>query len=266
MTSAHGPASDAAERVDTDAASPWYAEHRSRYLFATERVAGRSVLDIACGTGYGARVLHDAGAKLVVGVDNSLEPLRVARQREGVRCLLRGEASGIPLRSNAVDVVTCFESVEHVQADEKFVAELRRVLKPDGALLLSTPNALHTKPVNGVPSNPYHVREYSPRELTTLLERHFQSVEMLGQAPSPCYGFCPYWQRPENLPTDFKSRLGVLSWKAFGRLPQGLRDALEWLFRRRAYYPSEKDFTFDAALVDAGHVLLAVCSGSRNGD
>ncbi|MDQ4071218.1 MAG: class I SAM-dependent methyltransferase [Actinomycetota bacterium] len=255
-----GPEADAHERINVSPDSPWWAEHRSRYHFAVDFCRGKPVLDVACGTGYGAAVLLDAGAAGVMGVDMSLEALAQAcamgRERWGV---CQADATVLPLADGAVPVVTSFETIEHLQEPERFVGELRRVLAPDGVLLLSTPNALYTKPVNGKPANPFHVKEFTPAELSSLLAQHFGAVELLGQTPDPRYEVCPYWQLPEHLPTDPLGRLRVISWKVQSRLPAPVRERVSQIVHGRSFFPGEHGFAFTESATETGHVLLAVC-------
>jgi len=251
---------DTHERINVPAGSPWWAEHRSRYHFASEACRGKFVLDVACGTGFGASVLLESGAAAVLGIDTSLEALSQARRaaldRWGV---CRADAVRLPLPDHAASVVTSFETIEHLHEPERFVTELRRVLDPEGVLMLSTPNALYTKPVNGKPANPFHVREFTPTELRVLLARQFRDVRLLGQAPGPRYEICPYWQLPEHLPRDVPGRLRVISWKVQNRLPGKVREGLSQLLHHRPFYPGEHDFVFSETAIETGHVLLAVC-------
>ncbi|GGL68345.1 hypothetical protein GCM10010129_09640 [Streptomyces fumigatiscleroticus] len=101
----------------------------------------RTVLDVGCGDGTAAAVAAPvlAGHRLL-GVDWSQHALRHARAR--LPCVVRGELTGggLPVRSGAVDVVLCGEVVEHLVDPDTALDELRRVLRPGGHLLLSTPN------------------------------------------------------------------------------------------------------------------------------
>jgi SAM-dependent methyltransferase len=79
------------------------------------------------------------------------------------------------------DAVVSFETVEHISDDRAFLTEVRRVLRPGGLLLLSTPNKDVTSP-DGPPANPFHVREYLIHDLTRLVTGSgFQEVEVFGQ-------------------------------------------------------------------------------------
>lgn len=248
------------ERISLDPSSPWFGEHRSRYHFARQFVAGATVLDIACGTGFGAPIMFEGGAARVLSAD--LDPVALteaAAQLSPHQLLCRADVTRLPLAMHSVDVITSFETLEHVTDAPAMLRELRRVLRPAGSLVLSTPNALHTKPVDGVPANPFHVKEYLPQELSELLRDHFGSVQLLGQRTSPRFKVSPYWDRPELLPTDPIGRARVLSWKVQARLPFQLRERLSRSLHGHGFYPGEDDFVFDAGQVEQGHVLVAVC-------
>lgn len=249
------------ERLGADErTSPWWGEHRSRYHFAAGRVTGLRVLDVACGSGHGLDVLADAGARTVLGVEIDPVAARTARRSHPVQVgVVRADGTALPIATGSIDFVASFETVEHVEADDRFVAELRRVLTPDGVAVISTPNARVTRPVDGVPQNPFHVREYTNDQFESLLRRHFSSVELLGQISAPEFGVCPYWQLPEDLPRDLSSRLGALLWKLGVRAPERVRDLL---FRRvtgHGAYPGENDFVFEPAAVARAHVQVATC-------
>jgi SAM-dependent methyltransferase len=147
------------------------AEHIARYRWAAKRVRDAMVLDVACGTGYGAGLLRHGGAQCVVSLEYSLDALRFGQNRYALHAI-RADAHLLPLRGNTYDVVACFETIEHLPRPEEFLTEVRRILRPDGTLLISTPNARRT---NG--GNPYHVREYTLEELTGLLRRARLRVE-----------------------------------------------------------------------------------------
>ncbi len=166
------------ERFDPAAASGEMAhEHLHRYLFATQFCAEKDVLDVAAGEGYGASLLA-ACARSVIGVDRSAEAVEHARRRYGRERLefRRGDCTAIPLGDRSVDVVVSFETVEHVEDQEGFLREVARVLRPDGLLVMSTPDReVYSAP--GTPPNPYHVKELTTAELSALLGTRFSNVE-----------------------------------------------------------------------------------------
>lgn len=155
-----------------------YAEHTLRYFFASQFAAGKIVLDVASGSGYGSRLLFDKGARRVVGVDISQEAVAYAKEKyekPGIEFLV-GDAESLPFRYQTFDLVISFETIEHVQDCERFLQEIRRVLKKDGVVIFSTPNALvYPK------GNIFHIKEFTPVELTQLLRLHFRYVELLYQ-------------------------------------------------------------------------------------
>lgn len=243
-----------------DHRSPWWGEHRSRYHFAVPYVGGRTVLDIACGSGYGGLILRQGGARLVLGIDLSAEGLALARsQRRDGFVLAQADGTRLPLADASVDVVTSFETVEHVHDPGRFIAELRRVLRPDGTLVLSTPNALVTRPVHGVPRNPFHIEEFEPAQLAEMLLTSFGQVRQLAQLTHPRFHVSPYWQLPEHVPSSGIDPVRTLIWKAGARLPYTVRETLWRSFARRPFHPGEHDFVFVEEGLDRAHVQVAVC-------
>ncbi len=155
------------------------AEHYHRYFFASGFVAGKRVLDIASGEGYGTHILAQSAAH-VTGVDISPEAVATATQKyAGDRvAFLQGSAATIPQPDAAVDVVVSFETLEHLSEQEAMLSEIRRVLRQDGLLIISTPN----KPLySRQGDNPFHVKELCREEFVALLKSRFAHVSLLGQ-------------------------------------------------------------------------------------
>jgi len=171
-------------------------EHLARYRWAARWVGGMSVLDVACGTGYGSALVLRAGARRVVAVDHSVPALTFGRGRyPGVRYLL-ADAGALPLRAGSADVVISLETLEHLVDALPFLRALRGIVRGDGVLLVSTPNAAQT---DG--SNPYHVHEMALPELLELLAAAgFRAARVWGQ----------FWRLP--------SRRGLWRLRGMGRL------------------------------------------------
>jgi ubiquinone/menaquinone biosynthesis C-methylase UbiE len=176
------------ERLALDRfSSPWLRnQHVERYRWASGFAPGLRALDAACGTGYGARLLLEAGASEVTSLDVAADAAVEARRGGELDSLrfVRGDVTRLPLRSGAVQLYCCFETLEHVEDDGALLAEARRVLEPGGKLLCSTPNRNLLSPghtIHDRPRNPFHVREYSIPELDELLRRYFRDVELFGQ-------------------------------------------------------------------------------------
>lgn len=156
-------------------------EHLSRYLFARPLVEGRCALDVGCGTGYGTAVLAQTARK-VLALDVSAESVAFARASYPARnaAFLVADCRQIPLGSQSVDTVVCFEVIEHLAEQEVLLEEIHRVLRPDGLLAISTPNRVYyTEERKEV--NPFHVREFNFDEFLTLLKRSFSHVEVAFQ-------------------------------------------------------------------------------------
>lgn len=160
-------------------------EHVPRYSLAKPLAAGLSALDFGCGTGYGAAMLAEV-AREVTGLDIDESALVWAREahvenggRSNLNFICRDDL-GASLPEASFDLITCFEMIEHVDlaTQQKVIASLARLLKPDGLFLISTPNPDVTK-LYGV--NPYHVREMTEAELRDLVSPHFAHVSVLGQ-------------------------------------------------------------------------------------
>ncbi len=163
-------------------------EHWHRYCFALPFVKGKSVLDIASGEGYGSAFL--AGhAQFVYGIDLSREAVEHASAsyvRDNLR-YLQGAAEAIPIPGeHCFDVIVSFETIEHLDAagQERFAAEIARLLKPDGVLLVSTPNRETYSP-EGAQGNPYHFHEFTKDEYVAFLHRWFTHVQILSQHVYP---------------------------------------------------------------------------------
>ena len=165
--------------------APWLEyQHEERYAFAAKHVTGKHVLDAACGTGYGARILARAGARRVAAVDIALDALAAWDSADADRTC--GSVFALPFRAASFDVFVSLETIEHVEDDVAFAAEARRVLKEDGVLICSTPNREVLNPgrrITDRPFNPFHVREYSIEELDRVLRTSFSEIRFYGQAP-----------------------------------------------------------------------------------
>lgn len=161
-----------------------YKEHIDRYIFAATLTKDKDVLDVACGTGYGVGYLVEMGARRAIGVDSSFEAVDYARDRYGDRgttVFLRADGVRLPFYDRAFDIVVSFETLEHIRAYRKFLAECRRVLRDNGTLVCSTPNRRIFSPNMKKPLNPFHVKEFWPEEFLGLLAKYFIDIRLYGQ-------------------------------------------------------------------------------------
>ena len=169
------------ERWTTAAHGQIEIEHLHRYLLARDWCRGKDVLDIACGEGYGTALLAQT-ARRVIGIDIDIATVvHAAAQyaRPNLR-YIAGDARGIPLAAASVDIVVSFETLEHFSEQEAFLAEIRRIMRPDGVLVISTPDSDVYSPVGGA-ANTYHLRELSREEFGRLLSRQFRHVTVSAQ-------------------------------------------------------------------------------------
>jgi SAM-dependent methyltransferase len=241
--------SAAEERLARDPTSELWGEHRGRYRFATQLFGarGQRVLDVACGSGFGLEMLRAAGAH-AVGIDYAADAL--AQINHDAR-LVRADATCLPLRTAAIDQVVSFETIEHVPDAAGLVREIRRVLKPGGLLVLSTPNRAFGPP-EGHSANHFHVREFTATELRDLLLESFSKVQLYGQRPSTTYRYVPF------LMVEPRYEPAALVWKALVRLPFEVKNNLALALSGRPFYPGEDDYCFDLEATDGAHALVAV--------
>ncbi len=160
-------------------------EHLHRYAWCRKLVAGKDVLDIACGEGYGSAMLA-RDARLVTGVDIAPDTVRHAKSEYRAIPNLKfivGDAARIPLPDESVDVVVSFETIEHHDRHEEMISEIRRVLRTNGLLVISSPNRIVYSELANY-HNEFHVKELDYRELDTLLKKTFPSVSYFGQRPA----------------------------------------------------------------------------------
>ncbi|HET9822088.1 MAG TPA: class I SAM-dependent methyltransferase [Burkholderiaceae bacterium] len=159
----------------------WY-EHWHRYHFVLPWVSGASVLDVACGEGYGSALLA-GGALRVTGLDVSAEAVAHARSAYRDRANLEfaeGSCTRMPFADGQFDIAVSFETLEHIGEQEAFADELKRVLKPDGLLVISTPNKAEYSDKRGF-ANEFHVKELYREQFDGLLASRFATRRWLSQ-------------------------------------------------------------------------------------
>ncbi|MDP1665896.1 MAG: methyltransferase domain-containing protein [Methylobacter sp.] len=156
-------------------------EHYHRYAMALDVVKEKEILDVACGEGYGSSFMADV-ARSVVGVDISVDAVRhaTATYAKPNLTFCQGSATALDFADASFDVVVSFETIEHLAEQEQMLAEIRRVLRPDGLLVISSPN----RPIYSEESgehNEFHVKELDFKEFDELLKTQFQSIQYFGQ-------------------------------------------------------------------------------------
>ena len=239
---------DFAERVIPKVSSNYmFRQARARYLFAYKLLKNKNILDIGCGTGY---------ATIGTGIDIDPEAICYAKKHYKANFLV-GDATNLPFENGTFDAVTSFETIEHIKDYKKYLTEIKRVLKPGGKLILSTPRK------NGLSNSQYHIKEFSFIELDNLLRLRFKSVKIYGQGSS---------KKAQNAWNDFmisqKSRQKIVNSDTlrFRKLiPKYLKELIwrymgNWFFKRDTQESlSEKDFPIGKYHGNC-QTLIAVCS------
>lgn len=172
--------------------------HLARYEFASPYASGRKTVDVACGTGYGCRVLAEQGKALSVrGFDVSAEAVQYAgrRYRSDRVSFAVASAAELPLDTGEAGLLTSFETIEHVAEDQPVVDEFARVLEPGGILVISTPNQWPLEIA------PCHVRVYSLDSFRRLLETRFEVLEIHNQNSGSAWEY-NHGQPAGMVPTD----------------------------------------------------------------
>lgn len=163
-----------------------YLKHVALYDFAKTVGAGKRVLDLGCGEGYGSDALARS-AHFTVAADYSFDVVAHAqgKYRRGNRAFVVCDAHRLPFRSGCFDVVISFEVIEHVANVRQYLGETQRVRAKKGACLFSTPNRLLRLLPFQKPWNRFHKREYDARDFVNVLGRLFASVRVHGVTAIP---------------------------------------------------------------------------------
>jgi SAM-dependent methyltransferase len=157
----------------------WFRRHLAVYEWIGERAEGLRVIDMACGEGYGSDVLASS-ALSVVGVDANPEAHEHARLRYG-RANLRFECALIESFAEPADAVVFLQTIEHLEDPGQALEHFRSLVRPSGAVFVSTPNVLTLAPKGAERSdNPWHVHEYRAAEFEELCRATFADVELYG--------------------------------------------------------------------------------------
>jgi SAM-dependent methyltransferase len=149
-----------------------------------QQLLGAVVVEAGSGEGYGAALLRDAGAGHVIALE--FDPASVAHAATtyaGVTTL-RANLAAMPLADRSVDVLVSLQVVEHLWDLRGFLLDCRRVLRPGGSVVVSTPNRLVFSPGlerGEKPTNPFHVEEFDAEQLGELMtDAGFTDVELYG--------------------------------------------------------------------------------------
>jgi ubiquinone/menaquinone biosynthesis C-methylase UbiE len=168
------------ERLETFIFGDTAVEHLHRYSMASILVKDKVVLDIACGEGYGSLLLSKIALQ-VIGVDIDAKVINNAslKYKNNNLKFLTGSAESIPVDDKSIDVLVSFETIEHHDKHDEMFMEIKRVLKPNGILLMSSPDKKHYIQLGK--NNPFHIKELFLEEFEKLVFKYFQYSEMYFQ-------------------------------------------------------------------------------------
>jgi O-antigen biosynthesis protein len=153
-------------------------EHLHRYAVALRLASRKAVVDIACGEGYGAHLLSRVASR-IIGVDNDAATIRHAQQTYVKDNLVFREGSclDIPVEDQSIDLVVSFETIEHLDDHTRFLLEIKRILTPQGLLVISSPDKRWYSDRTGQ-INPFHKVELYHEEFERLIKSHFRNCRI----------------------------------------------------------------------------------------
>lgn len=169
----------------------WFRRHEAAYCWVIDRydMAGADVVDAGSGEGYGAAMLHGAGAASVVALEYDEHAAAHSAAAYPQVATMRANLDAIPLPDASADIVVSMQVIEHLWDLGRFLRECRRVLRPRGRIVLATPNRLTFSPGlarRAKPTNPFHVEEFDADQVAGMLRAAgFADVEVLGVHHGP---------------------------------------------------------------------------------
>lgn len=143
------------------------------YVVASQWIKG-DLLEVGCGEGRGVQLLMPSVTSYTA-IDKIASAVEELNLKFPSGKFVAGNLPPLPFPDASFDSVVSFQVIEHIRDDRAFLKEIHRVLRPGGVALITTPN----RPMS-LSRNPWHVREYTPAELTALASAIFPSVEMKG--------------------------------------------------------------------------------------
>lgn len=245
------------ERLLNETSSPWWGEHVHRYQVVIGLIPKNStVLDLACGTGFGSLKLAEASLN-VCGGDISTEAIDYCRNTHKHERLTFKVLDGtkLPFENNHFDAIVSFETIEHTTEFDKMLEEFKRTLKPQGVIYLSTPNFIVNSP-SGVVTNPFHTQEWTYDQLNKILKNHFKNVELLGQE------YSRYLDETGVIRNKFSNSIeNLLYMRGVRKLPIKVQDMIMKSLMGKPMYPLADDYrlTSDITRIKKCKTFFAIC-------
>jgi 2-polyprenyl-3-methyl-5-hydroxy-6-metoxy-1,4-benzoquinol methylase len=204
----------------TDKDVMWYREpaHNAWYKWFGTMLKNKTVLDVGCGCGAGAKVLLEQGVKSVVGVDID------ERLRGKFPEIIIGSLD--QFKDNSFDAITCVDVIEHVVEDKVLMKNMRRIAKE---LYLTTPNFSRSRC-----GNVAHAREYTMAQFMNL----FRPKEIWSASPDGSIHLTKVLERAGNYVIDHSperedNKVNINALMAYKEVPLHTRfnytaDGNEW--------------------------------------
>jgi ubiquinone/menaquinone biosynthesis C-methylase UbiE len=169
------------ERLETYVYGYDTVDHLHRYSIALEFVKNKTVVDIACGEGYGSSILSKIANDVIgIDIDENTVSEAIEKYKNPNLTFLVGSTDMIPIDTESIDVVVSFETLEHHDKHHEMYSEIKRILKKDGILIISTPDKKNYSDIkNRV--NPFHVKELYLSEFRELTSKYFRNVTIYFQ-------------------------------------------------------------------------------------
>lgn len=193
-----------------------FQDHFIRYDFAKKFCENKKVLDIACGSGYGTNILSQI-AKEIIWMDVSKDAIKFNKNTYKLNNweFIYYDWKINPFTNKTFDVIISFETIEHIVEYNNFLKELKRVLKDNWILIISTPNFL-----GEIWKNKYHVSNFKHEKFIEIVGKYFNIEKIYYQwkhfYPFPWRGVIEslfwikrdiniYWEKP-----DFEHHVSIL--------------------------------------------------------
>jgi len=153
-------------------------EHLIRYILALQSIRNKDVLDIACGTGYGI-YLMSYWAKTISGYDKDEQTIKGIKRDFQMKCSAFLEVRNLEnvislgnVITQKFDVITCFETLEHLKNPENLLSLIKKHLKSRGIFYFSVPNKKDLKD-----NSKWHKNVFNKKKLVELMEKYFKNAE-----------------------------------------------------------------------------------------
>ena len=216
-----------------------FARHRFAYQYISRFVKNCSVIDVGCGTGYGCRMISES-ARFVLGIDYDHGAINYCKNNYSSQNIYftRMNAESLGLK-HIFDAAVSFQVIEHIAHPVDFIKELKKTVKSNGRIIISTPNVPKIK--QSKQRNPYHQNEFDYQQFTDLISRAFLSFDIVGIV-----------YKSQNLGRNIVQKLPFYRWGVIFKRNSKVKKLANHLFNLTEFKVIGTD-------LDKSMDLLAVC-------